>query len=129
MFRSLLQVYVSDSDEAFELYMKAFDAKVGYQDIAPDGTVIHRELVICEQQAMAVGDVHNIVSGEKAKAITGNTTQFCLQFGEGGEDKVIRAYETLIEGGKIITPLGGLFFSPCGAEIIDKYGVWWCLFV
>lgn len=45
------------------------------------------------------------------------------------EDKVHKAYETLLEGSEIITPFGELVFSPCGVELIDKYGVWWCLFV
>jgi PhnB protein len=55
--------------------------------------------------------------------------QFCIQFGEGQEDKVRKAYETLLDGSKIITPFGELFFSSCGVELIDKYDVWWCLFV
>lgn len=128
MFRSILQIYVKGSNEAFEFYKKAFDAKIGFQDIDENGTVIHRELDICGQ-AVAVGEAHDTTWAGGNKRNTGNTMQFCIQFGEGQEDKVRKAYETLLDGSKIITPFGELFFSPCGVELINKYGVWWCLFV
>lgn len=127
MFRSILQIYVKDRNEAVELYKKAFDAKLGFHDIAEDGTILHMELDICGQ-ALAVGEIRNSsCAGEKSS--TGNAMQFCLQFGEGQEDRVIKAYETLIDGGKTLTPLGNVGFSSCGVEFIDKYGVWWCLFI
>ncbi len=126
--RSILQIYVKGSDEAFELYKTAFDANIGFQDIDEHGTVIHRELDVCGQ-ALAVGEAHDTTRAGGDKRLTGNTMQFCLQFGEGQEAKVRKAYETLLEGSEIITPFGQLFFSSCGVELIDKYGVWWCLFV
>jgi PhnB protein len=128
MFRSILQIYVKGSDEAFEFYKKAFDAKIGFQDVDENGTVIHRELDVCGQ-AIAVGEANDTTQSDGNKRITGNNMQFCIQFGEGQEDKVRKAYEVLVESSEIITPFGELFFSPCGVELIDKYGVWWCLFV
>lgn len=128
MFRSILQIYVKGSDEAFELYKKAFDAKVGFQDVDENGIVIHRELDVCGQ-AIAVGEAHDTTRAGGERRVTGNTMQFCIQFGEGQQEKVSKAYETLLEGSEIITPFGEFFFSPCGVELIDKYGVWWCLFV
>lgn len=47
----------------------------------------------------------------------------------GQEERVKRAYDTLLEGSIIIIPFNELFFSSCGVELIDRYGVWWCLFV
>ena len=128
MFRSILQIYVKGSDEAFEFYKKAFNARIGFQDVDENGTVIHRELDVCGQ-AIAVGEANNITQSGGNRRITGNTMQFCIQFGKGQEHKVRKAYETLLDDSKIITPFGELFFSPCGVELIDKYGVWWCLFV
>ena len=127
MFRSILQIYVKGSDEAFEFYKKAFDAKIGFQDTDENGTVIHRELDICGQ-AVAIGEAHDNTPASGAKRITGNTMQFCIQFEKGQEDRVRKAYETLREGSQIITPYGELIFTPCGVELIDKYGVWWCIF-
>lgn len=128
MFRPLLQIYVKGSDEAFEFYKKAFDAKIGYQDFDENGVVIHRELDICGL-AIAVGEACDTTRAGGPKRVTGNTMQFCIQFDAGDEDKVRKAYDTMVEGSEIITPFGQLFFSPCGVELIDKYGVWWCLFV
>ena len=128
MFRSILQIYVKGSDEAFEFYKKAFDAKVGFQDVDENGTVIHRELDVCGQ-AIAIGEANDTTQSGGNRRIAGNTMQFCMQFGAGQEDKVRKAYEILVDSSEIITPFGELFFSPCGVELIDKYGVWWCLFV
>ncbi|WP_160684249.1 VOC family protein [Clostridium sp. C2-6-12] len=128
MFRSIIQIYTKGSDEAFKFYKKAFDAKIGFQDVDENGTVIHRELDVCGQ-AIAVGEANDTNQSGGNRRITGNTMQFCLQFGEGQEEKVRKAYEILAESSEIITPFGELFFSPCGVELIDKYGVWWCLFV
>jgi PhnB protein len=127
MFRSILQIYVKGSDEAFEFYKKAFGAEIGYQDVDENGVVIHRELNVCGQ-AIAIGEAKDTTRAGGEKRITGNTMQFCIQFGEGNEDKVKKAYNTLREGSEIITPFGELIFCPCGVELIDKYGVWWCLF-
>lgn len=127
MARSILQIYVKDRDEAYEFYQKAFDAEIGYQDVDENGNVIHRELNIGEQ-AIAIGELKTTGKVDGENIITGNTMQFCLQFGEGNEDKVKKAYEVMLEGSKIITPLGKMIFTPCGVELIDKYGVWWCLF-
>lgn len=128
MFRSILQIYVKGSDEAFEFYRRAFDAKIGFQDVDENGTVIHRELDVYGQ-AIAVGEAKDNTQSGGNRRITGNSMQFCIQFGEGQEDKVKKAYEILVDGSEIITPFGELFFSPCGVELIDKYGIWWCLFV
>lgn len=128
MFRLLLQIYVKGSKEAFEFYKEAFDARIGYQEKDESGIIIHQELDVCGQ-AIAVGEANDITRAGGDRRITGNTMQFCIQFDRGQEDKVRKAYETLREGGEIITPFGELFFSPCGVELIDKYGVWWCLFI
>ena len=128
MFRSILQIYVKGSDEAFEFYKKAFDAEIGYQDVDENGKVIHRELNLCGQ-AIAIGEARDTTRAGGDKRITGNTMQFCIQFERDQEDKVRNAYKTLIEGGEIITSFDEMFFSPCGVELIDKYGIWWCLFV
>ncbi len=127
MFRAILQIYAKGSNEAFDFYRKAFDAEIGFQDFDENGTVIHRELDVCGQ-AIAVGEAKDTTRAGGDKRRTGNTMQFCLQFGEGQEDQVRRAYDILCEEGEIITPFGELSFCPCGVELIDKYGVWWCLF-
>jgi PhnB protein len=53
--------------------------------------------------------------------------QFCLQFGTGNADKVRKGYEALKEGGLILYPLGPVNYSPCACDLVDRFGVRWCL--
>jgi PhnB protein len=55
--------------------------------------------------------------------------QFCMQFEPGEEYIIERAYEKMKAEGKVLQPLGSCFFSPLMTDIIDKYGVHWCLFI
>ena len=124
MKRVLLQIYAENQAEAFEFYKDAFGATLGYCDKAPDGAIIHAELNFCGQN-LAVGSLYL----EPKKAVTGNTMQFCLQFEAGEEPIIERAYEVMKSDGQVLTPLGPCFFSPYMTDIIDKYGVHWCLFI
>lgn len=124
MRRILLQIYTKNSKEAFEFYKKAFNAELGFCDKAEDGSIIHAELNFCGQ-SLAVGELGD---GQN-EMIAGNTMQFCLHFEPGEEHIIKQAYETMKEGGKVIYPLGPSFFSSYNAALIDKYGVYWCLFI
>jgi len=115
MKRSMMQAYVTRSDEAVALYQKAFDAKLLYESKNEDGSYLHAELD-------AYGQV--LAISEALERKIGNTMQFCFRFGEGNEEIVKRAYEVLKDGAKIDYPLG-----PCMFGIVDKFGVDWCLFV
>lgn len=123
MKRLLLQIYAENQTEAFDFYRDAFNASLGYCDKAPDGTIIHAELDICGQ-SIAVG---SLVAPEKT--IAGNTMQFCLQFEAGEEPIIERAYNAMKTDGQVLAPLGPCFFSPYMTDIIDKYGVHWCLYI
>lgn len=124
MRRLLLQIYTKNRQEAFDFYKDAFHGEIGYCDKADDGTIIHAELNICGQ-SIAVGEL----CYEKEHTITGNTMQFCMQFEPGEEYIIERAYEKMKEDGKVLEPLGPCFFSSLMTDIIDKYGVHWCLFI
>ena len=58
MFRTILQIYVKGSDDAFEFYKRAFDAKIGFQDIDENGIDIHRELD-SSGRLSPVGEAHD----------------------------------------------------------------------
>ena len=124
MRRTLLQIYAKNRTEAFNFYKDAFNAEIGFCDKAEDGSIIHAELNICGQ-SIAVGEIYH----EKEETSSGNTMQFCMQFEPGEEHIIERAFEKMKDEGKILKPLGSCFFSPLMTDIIDKYGVHWCLYI
>ena len=124
MKRLLMQIYTRDRAEAFEFYKKAFHAELGWSDRDENGNIVHAELNICGQN-IAVGELYY----EPKEMIGGNTMQFCLQFDKGEEHIIKQAYEAMKEEGNVLAPLGPCFFSPYMTDIIDKYGVHWCLFI
>lgn len=124
MRRLLLQIYAKNKEEAFDFYKDAFNAEIGYCEKAEDGTIIHAELNICGQ-SIAVGELYY----EKEQTIVGNTMQFCMQFEPGEEHIIERAYEKMRADGKVLQHIGPCFFSSLMTDIIDKYGVHWCLFI
>ncbi|MBE6883777.1 MAG: VOC family protein [Ruminococcaceae bacterium] len=121
MLRSMMQVYVKGSVEAVNLYQKAFDAEI--LGLYPDdnGGYAHSELK-AYGQVLAVSEL-------KESLVIGNTMQFCFHFGEGGEQYVRKAYEVLRDGAEIHFPIGPCDYSSCMFSLIDKFGVYWCLFV
>lgn len=127
MLRSMMQAYVKGSDKAVPLYQKAFDATLISSYLNSDGTYYHSELDI-QGEILSVAENNSEYSfGDET--ITGNTMQFCLHYGEGNEDMVRKAYEVLKDGATIHMPLAPCEFSPLMADLIDKFGIRWCLFV
>ena len=122
MLRSMMHVYVKDSGQAIQFYQKAFNAELlcSYPDNGEP--LSHGELNI-------YGQVFALAELSDDSAVTGNTMQFCLEFGKGKEAVVQEIYDVLKDGAKIIHPLGPIDFSPLLGGLIDKYGVNWCIFV
>ncbi|MBW4845786.1 MULTISPECIES: glyoxalase/bleomycin resistance/extradiol dioxygenase family protein [Clostridia] len=128
MIRSLMQAYVTRSDEAVALYQKAFDAVLISSYPNSDGTFFHAELDI-QGHILAVAERNSEYAIIDEETVTGNVMQFCLHYGEGNEDKVRKAYEILKKDAKILMPLAPCEFSSLMTDFIDKYGIRWCLFV
>ena len=117
-----MQVYIKNSDQAVEFYQDVFDAEVMVYGKNEDGTIVHAEQNI-------FGQIFAFCEIPEPEAVTGNTMQFCLDFGEGNEDIVQRIYDKLKEGAKSYTPLGPCDWTPLFTDITDKYGVRWCIFL
>lgn len=122
MLRSMMQIYVKQSDKAVECYKQAFDAELVSSYPNEDGTFYHAELDVYGQ-ILAVSEANTEHSN------TGNVMQFCLHFGEGKESFVTKAYDVLKDGAEILYPLGSCEYSPLMVDLIDKFGVRWCIFV
>jgi len=121
MLRTLMQIYVKGSVEAVDTYQRAFDAEI--LGLYPDGNggYAHSELN-AYGQIIAVSELTD-------HCVIGNTMQFCFHFGEDGEKHVQKAYEVLKNGATICVPIGPCDYSPCMFSLVDKFGVFWCLFV
>ena len=122
MYRSALQIFVKESGKALEFYKKAFDAKEICSYPNSDGTLMHSEIDV-------YGQIMMISELTEQNTVTGNTMMFCLHFGEGKETIVQKIYNVLKNEAKIISPLGPCDYSPLETDLIDKFGVRWCVFV
>jgi PhnB protein len=132
-------IYVNGSDEAIELYQKAFHAELGYAmpSEEDDCRYYHAELNIYGQSLTVVEAKHVLKFSDspseeavrlfsQTERLAGNTMQFCVYFDNGSADKIKQAYEVLRKGGVTIVELGPCFSSPCMVDFIDKFGVRWC---
>jgi len=120
MHRSMMQVYIKNSDQAVEFYQNVFGAEVLIYGKHENGTIVHAEQNI-------FGQIFAFCETPETEAITGNTMQFCLDFGEGKEELVREIIEKLGDGGKLT--YHDVDWSSIMADITDKYGVRWCIFV
>lgn len=120
MKRSMMQVYLKNSQQAVQTYQKAFGAELKVSHKNEDGTYLHAELMIGDQ-VLALSECDDVK--------VGNTMQFCFHYGPGHEETIKTAYEVLKEGADIHHELGETFYSPLMMSLTDRYGVSWCLFI
>ncbi|MDV0444763.1 hypothetical protein MmiAt1_03010 [Methanimicrococcus sp. At1] len=124
MERVMLQVYVNGAADAIRLYEKAFGATLLEIHNTDDGKVFHSELDV-DGYILSVADRDD---SDGINDNTGNIMQFCLHYEKGKESFVAAAYEALCENGVIRVPLGPCVFSDCMADVVDRFGVRWCIF-
>jgi PhnB protein len=90
--------------------------ELGYHVKNPDGTYFHSELYKDGEEMLSV-----------AEAADGGGQEHAVQLGVTleSEAEVEKAFALLGAGGTVKRPMGPLPWSPCCAEIIDRFGVWW----
>ena len=64
---------------------------------------------------------------EFAQNAVSPTTSVGLKFDT--EDEIKHAYSMLVTEGIIRRPLGSLPWSVCSADVLDKYGVYWYIYM
>ena len=118
----MFQVFVKNSVEAGKFYQRAFDATFNCEHFNEEKTAyMHAELKM-------YGQVLAISEQTEQTPSTGNTMMFCLHFGKGCADKVYQAFNVLKEGAQPHEPVANIEWSEHGFTLVDKYGVWWCVF-
>ena len=122
--------YVDNVDEAAAFYQEVFGAKVR-EDATwknDDGTY-----EICAFE-LDKGTSFSLASRKGEYAIeglanAGNTMQMCMLYKKEDAAKLEKAYEMLKDGAKILYPLKSVDFTSHTCDLIDKYGLRWCLMV
>ena len=126
-----LTLYINNTLEAVEFYQEAFGLSLGYNEKFPDGTYMHAELQKNGVNVFAVSESQNnvLVSAMRkfAKNEVSPTTSVGLKFDT--EDEIKLAYNMLVAEGVIRRPLGPLPWSVCSADVLDKYGVYWYIYM
>jgi len=120
-------LYVQNSVDAVEFYMEAFGMTLGYNVKNADGSFLHAELHKGEESIFAVSENHD---EEIVRAML-VSRQPTMSYGVNlaNDDELQHAYQILARGGHILRELGSLPWSPCSADIVDKYGVCWYIYV
>ncbi len=109
-------LHVKNSADAVEFYKEVFGLELGYHVKNADGSYYHSELYKNGQEVMDVVEAQGDGGAE-------HTVQLGVTLAD--EAAASKAFALLREGGTIKTPIGPLPWSPCAAEVIDKFGVWW----
>jgi PhnB protein len=120
-------LYLKNSVEAVNFYQKAFNMTLGYNVKNEDGSFLHAELMKDGNYVFAVSD---FCDEEIIKAMLSTkkpTMSYEINF--SNDKELTSAYSILIDGGRVLRPLGPLPWTPCSADIIDKYGVYWYIYV
>jgi len=120
-------LYVKNSVEAVEFYIKAFGMTLGYNAKNSDGSFLHAELLKGGVSIFAVSENNDEAIAQAMLASKRPTMSYGINL--DSEAELQHAYRTLVEGGHILRELGQLPWSPCSADIVDKYGVCWYIYV
>lgn len=110
-------IYVKDSISAVKTYIRAFGLELGYHMLNSNGTYFHSELMKNGEPVVSVVEAdRNIVDSP-------------VQLGYFFEtrEELEAAVAILREGGKVLMDIRELPWSPCAAEIVDRFGVDWFL--
>lgn len=108
------------SREAAALYCDAFGLELGYHVLNRDGSFFHSELYRDGDEVLSVVEAD-------APPCRDNPVQLGFTFAD--RDALLRAFSLLQEGGSVRMDVCELPWSPCAAEVVDRFGVRWYLTV
>ena len=120
-------LYIRHSVEAVSFYCEAFNMTIGYNAKDENGTYLHAELEKDGNCIFAVSESND--QSIKKAMISADMPTMSLGVNLKNNEELDRAYEKLAEEGHVIRPLGALPWSPRSADLVDKYGVCWYLYV
>jgi len=125
--------FAGQCEEAIQLYVRAFGASVGnlmrYDEATWDEQyaqwtetqkrmVYHAEVFIGEQRMMMAD--HMDLAFEPGISLS-------LVVTLDSKEDVLRAFDLLSVGGKVIYPPHSMPYSTCTTNVIDRFGFCWCV--
>ena len=120
-------LYVKNSIEAAEFYCSAFHLSIGYHAWHEDGTYLHAELERDGNSIYAVSESKDEAIRTAMIAATQPTISLGINLDD--DEELHHAFGILEKGGHVLRPIGSLPWSPSSADLVDKFGVCWYLFV
>ncbi len=120
-------LYVKDSIGAVAFYCHAFNMTIGYNAKHPDGTYLHAELERDGNSIFAVSESDD--RGITEAMIAARQPTISLGVNLADNEELYHAFAMLERGGHVLRPIGELPWSPCSADVVDKFGVCWYLYV
>ena len=124
-------LYIKNTNEAVVFYQEAFGLTLGYNEKFPDGTYMHAELQKDGKTIFAISEHNNekLVSDMHMQVANKLSPVTSLGINFTTESEVKRAYEFLMREGTAFREIGELPWSKCSADVLDKYGVYWYIYI
>jgi PhnB protein len=120
-------LYIRNAAEAVAFYRDAFGMTLGYNAKHDNGSYLHAELEKGGKSVFAVSESDNEPI-RRAMLSTGAPTM-SLGVDLDNDEELRHAYAALTQEGHVLRPLGELPWSPLSADVVDKFGVCWYLYV
>lgn len=124
-------LYIKNTNEAVVFYQEAFGLTLGYNEKFPDGTYMHAELQKDGETIFAISEHNNekLVSDMRMQVANKLSPIISLGINFNTESEVKKAYEFLMREGIAYREIGELPWSKCSADVLDKYGVYWYIYI
>ena len=124
-------VFIKNTIEAVDFYTEAFGLTLGVFEKNPDGTYMHAPLLKGDDEIFCLSESSNEPLLEMMLTSTLDKNRPIMSYGIDFKtvEELKKAYEMLIEEGTILFPLGKLPWNTLGADVVDKYGVYWYIYV
>ena len=120
-------LYLKNSIDAVSFYCDAFNMTIGYNTKHENGTYLHAELEKNGNSIFAVSESDD--DKIRQAMLVANQPTMSLGINLDNDEELKRAYDKIIVNGNVLRPIGPLPWSPCSADVVDKYGVCWYIYV
>ena len=120
-------LYIHNTLSAVDFYRNAFGMTLGYNAKHDDGTYLHAELARGGRTIFAVSENREMDIVQAMLATRQPTMSLGVNLDT--DDELRHAFEILAAGGHVLREPGALPWTPLAADVVDKYGVCWYIFV